>query len=113
MVQNGYDSNEGCSTFQPSLIDDKKVENEEKKEGQPAAMKVIEILQEQLRAQKEEMQEKNKIIEELNKRLEESNKMLDQQQKLSAMDKQKILSLEEQYQNATKTKKGFFKKLFR
>ena len=73
-----------------------------------AEMKVINILQEQLKAQREELQEKNKLIIELNERLAESQRMLDQQQRLSLTDKQQILMLEEK----TSSRKGLINRFF-
>lgn len=72
--------------------DGEKKENAEEKEN--ASLKVINILQEQLEAQRKDIESKNNLIAELNNRLAESQRMLDQQQKLSIIDKQRILELE-------------------
>ena len=74
-----------------------------------ASGKVIDILKEQLEAQKIQIQEKDKQIAELNERLAESQRMLDQQQKLSMADKKQILMLEEKA-GATKSR-GLFSRL--
>lgn len=60
-----------------------------------ASLKLIEILNEQLKAERQENENKNKIIADLTEMLKESNRMLDQAQKLNALDKQTILELQE------------------
>lgn len=100
----------------PCLVEfrGEKTENE-KKEEQTAYSKTFDILNEQLNllreqlsAEREENQRKDNLIFELNQRIAESNKMLDQQQQLSLADKKRILELEGQ-QESQKTKR---KKLF-
>ena len=95
----------------PSLNEGKEVEAEEKKEDadKTASMLVINILKEQLNAQRTQIEEKDKQIAELNDRLKESQKMLDQQQQLSAIDKNTILRLEAENKGRPKSK---IKKLF-
>lgn len=65
-------------------------------------LKTIEVLQEQLNllqvelsAEREDKKQKDKLIFELTERLAESQRNLDQQQQLSALDKKRILALEE------------------
>lgn len=65
-------------------------------------LRTIEVLQEQLnllqvelRDEREDKKQKDKLIFELTERLSESQRNLDQQQQLSALDKKRILSLEE------------------
>lgn len=65
----------------------------------------------------EQLRIKDRQIKELNERLAEANRNLDQAQKLHAMDKQRLLELEnkqeeESIQNQEKVK-GFWSRLFR
>ena len=78
---------------------------------------IIEILKEQIADQKKELERKNKQIDDLNERLKDITIALDQEQKLAAVDKQKLLALENKEkeaedQAAAPEKKGFFAKLF-
>lgn len=107
----GIEKEDGQPVEQPSLIQPKKVENnkevKEKNEIEDTAtMKVIEILKEQLNAERKNNETKDKIIMELQASLTQSQRLLDQQQKLSIADKQKILMLEEQV--TQKKKRNFF-----
>ena len=97
--------------IKPSLKEGLKVETENKKGDaeSTASMIAINILKEQLEAQRTQIAEKDKQIESLNERLKESQKMLDQQQQLSALDKKTILQLEEENKSKAKSK---IKKLF-
>ena len=87
----------------PRLVEfSQKEEKKEKKEEQTAYFKAIEVLQEQLnllqeelRVEREEKQKKDDLIIQLNDRLAESQRNLDQQQKLQLMDKKRIQELEE------------------
>lgn len=72
----------------------KGTETRAREQEENASLKVIDILQEQLEAQRKDIESKNILIAELNNRLAESQRMLDQQQKLSIIDKQRILELE-------------------
>lgn len=85
-------------------------ESKEIKEEATATNKVIDILREQLQAQRKDIEEKNTLIAELNNRLAEVTTLLDQQQKLSIADKKRILELEagEQERQEKEEKKGFF-----
>lgn len=107
------------TTTQPSLEGVKKVEKETENETEqqtekgnaiPSASyeKIIDILRQQLEANQKEMEEKNNIIRALNERLAEQSQMLNQQQKLSALDKQQILELDEGNTEGKKKRKGFF-----
>lgn len=85
----------------PSLV---QFREEEKKEEQTAYLKTIDILQEQLnllqeelKAEREDKQKKDDLIMQLNERLAESQRNLDQQQKLQLLDRQKIQQLEERH----------------
>lgn len=85
----------------PSLV---QLREEEKKEEQTAYLKTIDILQEQLnllqeelKAEREDKQKKDDLIMQLNERLAESQRNLDQQQKLQLLDRQKIQQLEERH----------------
>lgn len=62
--------------------------NEEEKEGQ-LINKLIDILQEDLKSKDEQLAEKDRQIKEL-------HNLLDQQQQLAAMDRKKIIALEDQ-----------------
>lgn len=62
--------------------------NEEEKEGQ-LINKLIDILQEDLKSKDEQLAEKDRQIKEL-------HNLLDQQQQLAAMDRKKIMELEDQ-----------------
>ncbi len=75
---------------------------EGKQQEKTAYTKTIEILQEQLNLLQEELkaeradkQQKDKLIFELNERLAESQRNLDQQQKLQLFDRKRIQELEE------------------
>lgn len=89
----------------PSLIQFRgEEEKQEKKEEQTAYLKTIDILQEQLnllqeelKAEREDKQKKDDLIMQLNERLAESQRNLDQQQKLQLLDRQKIQQLEERH----------------
>ena len=78
--------------------------------------KLLEILQQQLELNKQQLEMKDKQIEELNSRLAEALKTVDQQQQLSALDKKRILELEEkaqeEEQQAAEDKKSFWSKLW-
>lgn len=104
------------TTTQPSLngvekVEKEKEENTDKGQNVSSASyeKIIDILRQQLEANQKEMEEKNNIIKALNDRLAEQSQMLNQQQKLSAMDKQRILELEEGETEGKKKRKGFFR----
>ena len=80
----------------PSLVEPV----EESKES--PYLKTIEVLQNQLNllqvelsAEREDKKQKDKLIFQLTERLAESQRNLDQQQQLSALDKKRILALEE------------------
>ena len=100
--------------LQPSLIEGEKVENDNKSknEQETSTMKVITILQEQLEQERKSNEKKDIMISELNERLAESQRMLDQQQKLSMLDKQRILQLEQTTTTNEKRKSifDFFKR---
>ena len=109
------------TTIQPSLKVDNPLQNDKEtkenvkeskeiKEDITASNKVIDILREQLQAQRKDIEEKNTLITELNNRLAEITTLLDQQQKLSIADKKRILELEagEQERQEKEEKKGFF-----
>lgn len=104
-------SKQGCEVEQP-LIDTQEKDGERKEkteEKESATNKVINILQEQLEAQRKDIESKNILIAELNNRLAESQRMLDQQQKLSIADKKRILELEAGTQEKEQEKrKGLF-----
>lgn len=77
-------------------------EGKEKKEEKTAYSKTIEVLQEQLNLLQEELkaeradkEKKDKLIFELNERLAESQRNLDQQQQLQLLDRRRIQELEE------------------
>lgn len=88
---------------QPSLVEFRqKEEGKERKEEQTAYSKTIEVLQEQLNLLQEELkaeradkEQKDKLIFELNERLAESQRNLDQQQQLQLLDRRRIQELEE------------------
>lgn len=90
------------TTIKPSLKVEQPIEKEEQQprldensiKKDTAYDKLINILQEQLEAQRKEMDNKNKIIETLTEALKDSQKMLDQAQQLNAIDKKRILQLE-------------------
>lgn len=109
------------TTTQPSLKVDNPLQNDsemkenvkeskEIKEEATASNKVIDILREQLQAQRKDIEEKNTLIAELNHRLAEVTTLLDQQQKLSIADKKRILELEagEQERQEKEKKRGLF-----
>lgn len=116
-----YDVEVDQTTTQPSLKVGNPLQNDNKtkedvkeskeiKEEATASNKVIDILREQLQAQRKDIEEKNTLITELNNRLAEVTTLLDQQQKLSIADKKRILELEagEQERQEKEQKKGFF-----
>ena len=116
-----YDIEVDQTTTQPSLKVGNPLQNDNKtkedvkeskeiKEEATATNKVIDILREQLQAQRKDIEEKNTLIAELNNRLAEVTTLLDQQQKLSIADKKRILELEagEQERQEKEEKKGFF-----
>ena len=116
-----YDVEVDQTTTQPSLKVGNPLQNDNKtkedvkeskeiKEEATASNKVIDILREQLQAQRKDIEEKNTLITELNNRLAEVTTLLDQQQKLSIADKKRILELEagEQERQEKEEKKGFF-----
>lgn len=98
----------------PSLVQFRETEEkQEKKEEQTAYLKTIDVLQEQLnllqeelRAEREDKQKKDDLIMQLNERLAESQRNLDQQQRLQLLDRQKIQQLEER--NARPLLQKFF-----
>ena len=67
----------------------------------------IEVEQKILNILQTELNEKNQQLAEKDKQIAELQKLLDQSQKLHAMDKQKILELEEKKQDVTKERKWF------
>lgn len=97
------DTKETQLNAKPSLVEFRKgEEKKENKEPETAYSKTIEILQEQLnllqeelRAEREDKQKKDDLIMQLNERLAESQRNLDQQQKLQLMDRKRIQELEE------------------
>ena len=56
--------------------------------------KIIEILREQLEAQRKDIEEKNKLIDRLSTQLEREQQLLCQEQQLNLANTQKILALE-------------------
>lgn len=83
--------------------------------------KFIEILKEQLEAQRKDIEEKNKLIDRLAAQLEKEQQLLHQEQQLNLLNHQKILELEAAKNAAeeapkeeeTPVKSGFFSRLFK
>lgn len=105
VIETIYNKNKGRTNlnYKSNLVEVSERESREKeKEAQSAYSKAIEVLQQQLnllqeelKAEREEKQQKDKLIFELNERLAESQRNLDQQQQLQLLDKQRIKELEE------------------
>lgn len=70
----------------------------------------IELLQKNLEFLQNQIEQKDKQLEQKDKLLDELSKALDQQQKLNAMDKQRILELEEKSTPTKKSRWNFFRK---
>ena len=91
-------------------------EQEQPKDESSSTDKVIEILKEQIEAQRKDIEEKNNLINTLAAQLENSQKLISQEQQLNYANTQKILALEaaaEEREAAAampieKEKKGFF-----
>lgn len=83
-------------------------EQEQQKE-ESSTNKVIEILKEQIEAQRKDIEEKNNLINTLAAQLENSQKLISQEQQLNYANTQKILALEAAASAPIeKEKKGFF-----
>ena len=91
-------------------------EQEQPKDESSSTDKVIEILKEQIEAQRKDIEEKNNLINTLAAQLENSQKLISQEQQLNYANTQKILALEaaaEEREAAAAApieteKKGFF-----
>ena len=78
-------------------------------ESKTTESQIIEILREQIEAQRKEMEEKNKLIDTLAAQLEREQQLLNQEQQLNLVNAQKILALEAAAKPTEETKKkGIF-----
>lgn len=83
---------------------------EEKQDSSSTAeSKIIEILREQIEAQRKDIEEKNKLIDTLAAQLEREQQLLNQEQQLNLVNHQKILALEAANKPKEKKKKGIFR----
>ncbi|MBR5866350.1 MAG: hypothetical protein IKZ04_00420 [Spirochaetaceae bacterium] len=91
---------------------------EKKEKGERVEQPLNQIEQQLLNMLKKELEEKSEQLKEKDKQIAELQKLLDQSQKLNAMDKQKILELEDKMQadqeveESEPKKKGLFSWLF-
>ena len=95
--------NQTKKVSKPFGVDSEEVNNK-------ALLKMIELLEGQIEAQKEAIERRDKQIEELMELLKAHTKVLDQQQHLSAIDKSQVLSIESK--ESKERKRGWFSRLF-